>query len=57
MKLGDLAIGGKELEKLGFKPSPEMGKILNILLDEVMEEKLENTKDALLGRAMQLKQR
>ena len=34
-----------------------MGKILNILLDEVMEEKLENTKDALLGRAMQLKQR
>ena len=54
-KISDLAIGGKELENLGFKPSPEMGRVLNTLLEEVMDEKLENTKDALLNRALQLK--
>ena len=54
-KISDLAIGGKELENLGFKPSPEMGRVLNTLLEEVMDEKLENTKDALINRALQLK--
>ncbi len=54
-KISDLAIGGRELESLGFSPSPEMGRILNTLLEEVMEEKLENKKDALLTRALQLK--
>lgn len=54
-KISDLAIGGRELESLGFSPSPEMGRILNTLLEEVMEEKLENKKYALLTRALQLK--
>lgn len=57
LKLTDLAIGGRELAALGFEPSPEMGRVLNTLLDEVMEEKLENTKDSLINRAMQLKSR
>ena len=47
----------KKLAALGFEPSPEMGRVLNTLLDEVMEEKLENTKDSLINRAMQLKSR
>lgn len=54
-KISDLAIGGRELKGLGFKPSPEMGMILEALLDEVMEEKIENTKEALTDRALQMK--
>lgn len=53
-KVTDLAIGGRELISLGLKPSPETGKILEILLDEVMDEKIENTHEALTERAMQL---
>ena len=37
-----------------MKPSPEIGKILDTLLDEVMEETTENTHDALMSRAIQL---
>ncbi len=54
-KISDLAIGGKELSDLGIKPSPEMGEILEKLLNEVMEEKIKNTKDALIKRAMHMK--
>lgn len=54
LSISDLAIGGKELAALGVKPSPEMGRILEALLEEVMEEKIENTKEALEGRALQL---
>ena len=55
LKIGDLAINGKDLENKGIPPSPEMGKILNILFDEVLEDKTENTKNALLARALELK--
>lgn len=54
LKISDLAIGGNDIVLLGVKPSPEIGKILETLLDEVMEEKIENTHEALLSRAMQL---
>lgn len=53
-KISDLAIGGKELEALGVKPSPEMGRMLETLLEEVMEDKTKNTKEALSERAVQL---
>lgn len=54
-KISDLAINGKDLEKAGFKPSPQMGRILNILLDEVMGDKLENKKEILLERAKNIR--
>ena len=54
--LADLAIGGRELAEIGFKPSPAMGKVLETLLDEVMDEKIENTKEVLLKRAEELEQ-
>ncbi len=54
-KISDLAINGEMLIKLGFTPSPEMGKVLETLLDEVMEEKIENKTDALIERALQMK--
>ena len=54
LKISDLAISGNDIISFGIKPSPEIGKILETLLDEVMEEKIENTKEALISRAMQL---
>jgi len=54
-KISDLAIDGETLIKLGFRPSPEMGRVLETLLDEVMEEKTENKTDALIERALQMK--
>lgn len=53
-KIKDLKIDGKDILALGIKPSPEIGKILDTLLDEVMEETTENTHDALMSRATQL---
>lgn len=55
LKIGDLAINGKDLEKAGIPPSPEMGRILETLLDEVLEEKTENSKNALLERVQDIK--
>lgn len=55
LKIGDLAINGNDLEKTGIPPSPEMGRILEMLLDEVLEEKTENSKNALLKRVENIK--
>ena len=49
--LKDLAINGSDLIKIGFKPGKEIGIILDMLLNEVIEEKIENEKTALLKRA------
>ena len=47
----DLKITGDEVMKeLNLKPSPEVGKILNQLFEEVVEKKLPNEKKALLER-------
>ena len=54
-KLSDLAINGSDLIKSGLPSSPEIGRILAILLDEVMDEKLLNDKNTLLSRAFELK--
>jgi len=50
-RLRDLAIDGNDLIELGFKPAPRLGRILNDLLDEVVEEPALNTRDHLLARA------
>lgn len=51
----DLAIGGKELmERLGMRPGPKMGILLDRLLEDVLEEPSRNTPDALLARAAEL---
>lgn len=55
LKISDLAISGKDLKKAGIPPSPEMGRILETLLDEVLEEKTENSKTALLDRVKDIK--
>lgn len=51
----DLAVNGNDIIGTGVEPSPAVGEILGILLNEVMEEKIENKKDTLIRRAEELK--
>jgi len=50
-RLRDLAIDGNDLIELGFRPGPNLGRILHELLDAVVDEPALNTRDALLARA------
>lgn len=47
----DLAINGKDLLDLGFKPGPDIGVVLNSLLAAVIENPELNNKESLLGIA------
>ena len=49
--LSHLAVNGRDLVTLGIDPSPEMGKILNTLLDKVIDGELPNDKSVLLKEA------
>jgi len=50
----DLAIRGQDLmSALAIKPGPMVGRILEVLLDYVLEDPAHNTRDALLARAQQ----
>ncbi len=51
----NLAINGNDLAQLGFAPGPEMGKVLNALLEMVLDKKLPNEKEALLTAAKNMK--
>ena len=51
LTIKDLAINGKDLLSIGFVPGKEMGACLNLLLEQVQDEKLPNEKDALLSAA------
>lgn len=48
--LSSLNVGGNDMMDLGFE-GPAIGKILDRLLEEVMDEKLENNHDRLIERA------
>lgn len=50
-KVKDLAVNGHDLIAAGVKPGPEMGALLNRMLEAVMEGSLANEKDALLDFA------
>jgi len=50
-RLRDLAVDGNDLIELGFKPGPQLGRILHELLDAVVDEPALNTRDQLLARA------
>jgi tRNA nucleotidyltransferase (CCA-adding enzyme) len=50
-RLGDLAVDGNDLIGLGFKPGPQLGRILHELLDAVVDEPALNTRDQLIARA------
>lgn len=50
-KIGDLALGGRELLELGVPKGPEMGEILHSLLLDVVDGLCENSSAALMARA------
>ena len=53
--LKDLAISGRDLMALGLAPGPDLGRILNTLLDRVAEGSLENDRTLLLEEAQRLR--
>jgi hypothetical protein len=50
-RLGDLAIDGKDLIEVGYAPGPQLGKALQDLLHDVVDDPALNDRDALLRRA------
>ena len=52
--LRDLAIGGEELLALGMEPGPRLGRTLQHLLSQVIEENLPNEPGALVDYAQNL---
>lgn len=57
LTVGDLAVDGRDLIRLGLKPGPHFGRILEGLLDSVLEDPRRNTTDALAVAALALADR
>lgn len=51
MSIKDLAIKGNDLIKIGFQPGPEMGRVLDVLLEVVLEDPDKNERNLLLELA------
>lgn len=51
LSIRNLVVDGHDLMALGFAPGPELGKCLNALLEQVLEDKIPNEKAALLKAA------
>lgn len=49
-----LAVTGDDLRSAGIAPGPELGRILGLLMDEVIEDPARNRRDRLLARALEL---
>ena len=52
--LKDLALNGRDLIALGAKPGPRLGEMLEKLLEAVINEEAENTREALSAYAKEL---
>jgi tRNA nucleotidyltransferase (CCA-adding enzyme) len=51
VEAADLAVTGSDLVAAGIAPGPEVGRILALLLEAVVADPAENTRDRLLARA------
>ena len=51
LRLKDLAVNGDDLRRIGIAPGPAMGRILNQLLQDVLDDPARNTREALLAAA------
>jgi tRNA nucleotidyltransferase (CCA-adding enzyme) len=54
VEIGDLAIDGDDLRAAGIPPGPALGKILAMLLRDVLEEPERNTRKWLVPRSREL---
>jgi tRNA nucleotidyltransferase (CCA-adding enzyme) len=54
LRVGDLPIDGRDLIRLGLRPGPEFGRILESLLELVLDDPALNEPDGLLVRAAEL---
>jgi tRNA nucleotidyltransferase (CCA-adding enzyme) len=54
IELGDLAIGGEDLRRAGIAPGPIYAKILNALLERVLDDPARNTPEALIAELPRL---
>lgn len=50
--LKDLAVNGNDLIKIGYKPDKQLGEVLNMLLNGVINEEFENSREVLLEVAI-----
>lgn len=51
LRLRDLAVNGDDLKRMGIPEGPQIGRMLNILFEKVMDETLKNDRDELLRYA------
>ena len=54
VRIKDLKVNGGDLIKLGIKPGPQMGEILQKLLDMVIEDPEKNDREYLLDQVKQM---
>jgi tRNA nucleotidyltransferase (CCA-adding enzyme) len=54
IEIADLAIDGDDLRRAGIPPGPVIGKILQALLDQVLNDPSRNTQDWLLQEAQRI---
>jgi tRNA nucleotidyltransferase (CCA-adding enzyme) len=54
IETGDLAIDGEDLQHAGVAPGPQIGQILRMLLELVVEDPARNTRELLMARASEL---
>ena len=55
VELSDLAVDGDDLRRAGFVPGPLLGKILQALLEWVLEDPARNSSQLLLARAAEVR--
>ena len=55
--LKGLAVTGREVMEAGVPQGPQIGKILKLLVDMVIDEQAENRKEVLMGIVLQLKRK
>lgn len=53
----NLAVNGNDIKALGIAEGPEIGRIIQTLMDEITSEQIANEKEILLNRANELKER
>jgi putative nucleotidyltransferase with HDIG domain len=54
-RVADLAVDGDDLIGLGFREGPELGRALQVLLDDVVRDPSQNDRTRLLERAKELR--